>query len=62
MDDEAIVLLQLGNRVLDVSRCVSVSVFICNASDGAKERGSHLRNQLFLAVELISEVSAEGAI
>jgi hypothetical protein len=42
MDDEAVILFQLGNPVLDVGGGVAVGVFVGNASDSAEEGRAHL--------------------
>ena len=53
---------ELGNPVLDVSGGVAVGVFVGNSSDSAKKGRAHLCYQFLLAVKLISEVVAKGAI
>jgi 3-oxoacyl-[acyl-carrier protein] reductase len=42
MDDEAVILFQFGNPVLDVGGGVAVGVFVGNASDSAEEGRAHL--------------------
>ena len=58
MNDEAVILFQLFDPVLDVCGGVLVS----NASDSAKKGCAHLRYQFLFAVTLISEAAAKGAI
>jgi hypothetical protein len=41
MNDEAVILFQLFNSVLDVCGGVAVGVLIGNTSDSAKKSGSH---------------------
>jgi len=62
MDDEAVILFQLGNPVLDIGGGVTVGVFVGNLRDGAKKGCAHLGYQFFLAVQVISETVAKGAI
>jgi 3-oxoacyl-[acyl-carrier protein] reductase len=42
MDDEAVILFQFGNPVLDVGGGVAVGLFVGNASDSAEEGRAHL--------------------
>ena len=62
MNDEAVILFQLFNPVLNVRGGVAVGVLVGNTGDSAKESCAHLGNQFFLAVKLISETVAKGAI
>lgn len=62
MNNEAVILFQLFNPILDVCGGVAVSVLVGNASDSAKESGSHLCDQFLFAVKLISETVAKGTI
>ena len=62
MNDEAVILFQLGNPVLDVGGGVAVGVLVGNARDGAEKGRAHLGYQFLFAVKLISEVVAKGAI
>src|SRR5258708_32288205 len=62
MNDEAVILFQLFNPVLDVCGGVAVGVLIGDASDSAKKGCAHLRYQFLFAVKLISEAVAKGAI
>jgi hypothetical protein len=62
MNDEAVILFQLFNPVLEVSGRVAVGVLVGNASDGAKKGRAHLGYQFLFAVKLIPEAVAKGAI
>ncbi len=62
VNHEAVIFFQLGNPVLDVGGSVAVGVVVGNLGDGAKEGCAHLGYQFFLAVEVISEAVAKGAI
>jgi hypothetical protein len=50
LNDQAVILLQLGNPVLDVCGGVAVGVLVDDTGDGAKEGGSRLSNEFFFAV------------
>lgn len=62
MNDEPAVLFQLFNPVLNVCGGVAICVLIGDTCDSAKESCTHLGNQFFLAVKLISKTVAKGAI
>ena len=60
VDNETVILLQLGYPVLNVGRRVALSILICDASDCAKKSGSHLCNEFLLTIELVSKVGPKG--
>jgi hypothetical protein len=62
INDEAVILFQLFNPVLNVCGGIPVGVLVGDTGDGAKESCAHLGNQFFFAVKLISETVAKGAI
>ena len=59
LHDQTVILRQFAYPVLDVSGGVLLGVFRGDTDDCAKESGSGLRDQLFLAVELVSEAGSE---
>ena len=62
VNDEAVVLLQLGDPVLDVGAGVATGVFVGDARDGREEGRADFGNQLFFVVKLVCEAVAKGAI
>ena len=62
LNDQAVILLQLGNPVLEVSGGVAVGVFVGDTSNCGEEGCSHFSDQFFLAVKLVSESCAEATM
>src|SRR5579863_4426625 len=62
MNDQPVIVLKLGNPLLDVSGGVAVGVLVGDACDSAKEGRAHLGYQFLFTVKLVAETIAEGAI